>query len=114
MTLIWCADSDFFVSFSAARDRVTFDSHTSSSVPHYHVVSKKVQAGGKLSPVFSWIRALLVEGIYRRMGEYLSSCYLLPPFDRGVSESYRLIADPHFPLPCSYDVPRNGQLAELG
>ena len=32
LTLIWCADSDFFVSattcfVSAARDRVTFDSH---------------------------------------------------------------------------------------
>ncbi|CAE6432002.1 unnamed protein product [Rhizoctonia solani] len=39
---------------------------TTHIVPSYYVVSRPVTAGF-LSPVFDWIRAMLVEGVYRRM-----------------------------------------------
>ena len=38
------------------------------SAPHYHVVSKKVEVG-VISPVVNYVRALLIEAIYRRLGE---------------------------------------------
>jgi len=38
------------------------------SAPHYHVVSKKVEVG-VISPIVNYIRALLIEAIYRRLGE---------------------------------------------
>ncbi|KAJ1300716.1 hypothetical protein OPQ81_002360 [Rhizoctonia solani] len=39
---------------------------TTHIVPSYYVVSRPVTAG-LLSPVFDWLRAMLVEGVYRRM-----------------------------------------------
>lgn len=41
--------------------------HFSPSVPHYHVVSKAVRAG-RLSFVLGYLRALLIESVYRRLG----------------------------------------------
>ena len=41
------------------------------SAPHYHVVSKKVEVG-VISPIVNYIRALLIEAIYRRLGEFHS------------------------------------------
>ncbi|KAF7348337.1 hypothetical protein MSAN_01787700 [Mycena sanguinolenta] len=39
---------------------------TSHIVPHYYVVSKKLDAG-RLSPVINWVRKYLIEDIYRRL-----------------------------------------------
>ncbi|KAF8964236.1 potassium transporter [Flammula alnicola] len=39
---------------------------TTHIVPHYHVVSKKVE-GGMISPIVSYIRSMLIESIYRRL-----------------------------------------------
>ncbi|CUA70967.1 High affinity potassium transporter [Schwanniomyces occidentalis] [Rhizoctonia solani] len=39
---------------------------TTHIVPSYYVVSRSVKAGA-LSPILDWFRAMLVEGVYRRM-----------------------------------------------
>jgi len=39
---------------------------TTNIVPHYHVISKPL-SGGKLAAGYSWVRAFLIEGIYRRL-----------------------------------------------
>lgn len=41
------------------------------SAPHYHVVSRTVNAGF-LTTVVNWIRQYLVEEVYRRLGKFLS------------------------------------------
>ncbi len=47
------------------------------SAPHYHVVSKRI-SGGFFSPVVNYLRATLIESVYRRLGEYfLSYCIRL-------------------------------------
>lgn len=45
---------------------VSFSSYF-TRVPHYHVVSKKVNVG-MISPVVNYFRAFLIEGLYRRLG----------------------------------------------
>ncbi|KAH9480360.1 High affinity potassium transporter [Psilocybe cubensis] len=35
--------------------------------PHYHVVSKKINGWGAVSPVVNYLRAVLIESIYRRL-----------------------------------------------
>ncbi len=47
----------------------SIDRSMSGRVPHYHVVSKKVEAG-KLSVVVNYVRKYLIEDIYRRLGEH--------------------------------------------
>lgn len=42
-----------------------------SSVPHYHVVSKQFTAAGRFSPVVDWVRAFMIEALYRRFGTLL-------------------------------------------
>lgn len=39
-----------------------------SSVPHYHIVSRKVEAG-RFSAAVNYLRKFLVEDIYHRFGE---------------------------------------------
>ena len=39
---------------------------TQTSVPHYHVVSKRVEAGF-MSPVVNFLRRWLIEDVYRRL-----------------------------------------------
>ena len=39
------------------------------SVPHYHVVSRKVNAGFMSRPI-SFLRAFLIEGLYLRLGRF--------------------------------------------
>ena len=46
-----------------------FSSADFASVPHYHVVSKNVD-DGFMSPVLNYLRAFLIEGVYRRMGRF--------------------------------------------
>jgi hypothetical protein len=46
-----------------------FSSADFASVPHYHVVSKNVDVG-VMSPVVNYLRAFLIEGVYRRMGRF--------------------------------------------
>lgn len=41
----------------------------SPSVPHYHVISKRLEAG-KLSNVVNWIRGFLIEDVYRPLGKW--------------------------------------------
>ena len=53
----------------------------SPSTPHYHVVSKHVNVGF-MSPFVNYLRAFLIEGIYRRLGGIFSSilvdfCFVL-------------------------------------
>ncbi|KZP18771.1 potassium transporter, partial [Athelia psychrophila] len=40
--------------------------NTTHMVPHYHVTSRRI-TGGKMKAAFSWTRAFLIEGIYRRL-----------------------------------------------
>jgi KUP system potassium uptake protein len=44
---------------------------TTHIAPHYHVVSRKVH-GGYISPVINYLRRILIEGIYRRLGRFSS------------------------------------------
>ena len=39
------------------------------STPHYHVVSKHVNVG-YISPFINYLRAFLIEGLYRRLGRF--------------------------------------------
>jgi hypothetical protein len=56
------------VGFSDIRPEIF--SHTIfPSAPHYHVVSKQVNVGF-MSPIASYLRSFLLEGLYRRLGRF--------------------------------------------
>ena len=53
---------------------ITYPISPPSSTPHYHVVSRRVNAGyGYISPAINYLRAFLIEGLYRRLGRFSSS-----------------------------------------
>lgn len=77
--------------------------------PHYHVLSKPVGGGRLWSPVATWVRRSMLEGVYHRMGmlvlraSLLSLCSIANhsdhvPGDRQLADIRRPVRLPMFPL----------------
>ena len=53
---------------SALLSKIRSVSQVSTHItPHYHVLSKPVEGGRFWSPVATWVRRSVLEGVYRRM-----------------------------------------------
>ena len=57
------------------------------SAPHYHVVSRKVDVG-YMSPAVNYLRAFLIEGVYRRLCRFSKVLQILCPCWNSFFHSY--------------------------
>ena len=77
----WCVqksnacvrDLPFFIKWQRRIVRLSMRCILYDSAPHYHVVAKKIEAGIG-TPLVNYLRTILIESIYRRLGQCFVFC----------------------------------------